>query len=286
MDKRLTCRRAVCCLLAVFFTLPGAISGALGKLEVGYSAPPEVTRAMLYVNGRYKGFMYRNRTLAVMVETGRSHVVRVFRQEGGHLYQKTEVVRFGPAESSRSITLTLQKKIEKSGGQLRLRLDALTPFESARFYAGGNLLGTVYKSRTVSFDLPAGPVAVEVRRIWQGKSWRYAGRLQIARGDNQFRIVALKLQGDLGPDLGRQGSALLRIKLEKTSPMPSASLYLGARLLGTVYRDKYSNYNLEAGQARLQVRCTWNGSPWKSPVYNLRIHSGRRIYLLVKMQPG
>ena len=62
---------------------PADLSAATCRLKIKLDAPGGVNYAKLYVDGRYKGYVYSSRYTTVRVESGRSHSVMAYRSKGG-----------------------------------------------------------------------------------------------------------------------------------------------------------------------------------------------------------
>lgn len=259
---------------------PTDASAATCRLRIKLDAPSGINYAKLYVDGRYKGYVYTRRYKTVRVAAGRSHSVMATRKVGSDYYKGSNFFSISSGTRRKSITVRILKKSGGRKATLRLRLSSSTPFRTASLYVNGSYKGVVYRTRTRSFQVPSGTVRVRLRKRYRGTTYQYKRSIYLSRGRRTFRIIRMRSADGDGDSSG--GVARIRVKLSSSSRVARASLYINGRYKGRIYRSSYRTFRVRAGRIRVYCRRTYRGRRYRSRTRRIRVYSGRRRYLILR----
>lgn len=220
----------------------------------------QVRWAKLYINGRYRGRVYRNRYKRVRLRTGRRYRVVAKRTYRGDRYRRSKRIRVRSGSGSQREFLHVRRR----GGsrrytKVRLKLTSSSKIAWGKLYINGRYRGRVRRSRYKTLRLRSGRTyRMQIRRRWNGKRWRRTKRVRIRRGDRRKTVFFYpRARG------GFKRYTRVRFKLTSSSKIAWGRLYVNGRYRGRVRRSRYKTLRLRNGRTyRIRVRRRWNGKRW------------------------
>lgn len=189
---------AVTALAAGFLlaALPAQTAAArYRRVRVRLTSSSKISWGKLYVNGRYRGRVYRRRYKTLRLRTGRSYRIRVTRRWNGRNWYRNKRVYIS-SSSRRTKTVFLHPRARGGSSsnrytRVRFRLTSSSKIAWGRLYINGRYRGRVSRSRYKTLRLRSGrSYRVRVTRRWNGDRWYRNKRVRLRRGQ-QSRTVYL-----------------------------------------------------------------------------------------------
>jgi len=232
----------LCLLMLISAVSLSAFRKQPGVIKISLSAGSQYQKARLDLNGKFRGYVYRNRIKKFVVlfpEATRHYPVKIKVYSGAAAVRKTIFMKQARV---RTVVLTLRKKeTEARTGTIHVGLMDDSTVRRARIYINKRFRRSIKRGDQVRFQLQKGRYTIHLRA---GKISR-TRRVTLRGGDSKEAHFTLKKRVQYGQ---------VRIRLSSNSGVPTARLYINNKFRGILNRGEMKSMRLKADRYNIELR--------------------------------
>lgn len=239
-----------------------------------------VAWAELYVDGAYRGRIWRGRAAGVKLVAGLEYDLAVRREWKSKIYARCRRIYLPPGEGSHWVFFAPRVQGNNKRGRLIVMLTNSSRLAWADLYLNGKKSGKIHRGQPRRFWLSTETnQEVRVLRIIGRHAYRAGRQVRLRDGGTRHLILSPQRLG-----YGKQ-SAYLRIGLDSKAVVAWASLYINGTFRSRLRRGHSVRFRVQAGTShRIELSRRINSKRYYVERHIL-LHSGRIRMLWLHPKP-